>query len=266
MDDRPDAARDRPHEAHSYAARSGGEPAGPDSPGGPHVDEGSSPPAIRLRGLSRDYGERPALREVDLDLAEGENLALLGPNGSGKSTMLRILATLLRPTSGEVTVLGCTLPDQSWKLRGRIGYLGHEPLLYRDLTGRENLELQARLHGIPRDEASARIEADLDLLEMGRRADDRVSGFSAGMRQRIAICRAVLHRPPLLLLDEPDSNLDPEGRELSRSLIGPAEGRTRVLVSHEPERAKAEADVVVMLDRTGQVAGRTGHRSTEARP
>jgi len=209
--------------------------------------------AIRLRRLSREYGERLALREVDLELAEGETLALLGPNGSGKSTMLRILATLLRPTSGEVEVLGCQLPDESWKLRGRIGYLGHEPLLYRDLTGRENLVLQARLHGIPGDEASARIEHDLELLEMSRRADDRVAGFSAGMRQRIAICRAVIHRPTLLLLDEPDSNLDPEGRELSRSLIGPAEGRTRVLVSHEPERAIAEADSVVRLDRAGRV-------------
>ena len=180
-------------------------------------------------------------------------MVLLGPNGSGKSTMLRILATLLRPTSGEVQVLGCALPDESWKLRGRIGYLGHEPLLYRDLTGRENLELQARLHGIPREEAAERIDHDLELLGMTRRANDRVTGFSAGMRQRIAICRAVLHRPELLLLDEPDSNLDPEGRELSRALIGPAEGRTRVLVSHEPERARAEADLVVTLDRTGGI-------------
>jgi heme exporter protein A len=218
---------------------------------GPDAAKGGA--AIRLRGLSRLYGERIALREVDLDLAEGQTLALLGPNGSGKSTMLRILATLLRPTSGQVSVLGCRLPDESWKLRGRIGYLGHEPLLYRDLTGRENLELQARLHGIPRDEASVRIERDLELLGMSRRADDRVSGFSAGMRQRIAICRAVLHRPSLLLLDEPDSNLDPEGRELSRGLIGPGEGRTRVLVSHEPERAIAEADLVLSLDRTGRV-------------
>jgi len=216
-------------------------------------DSAKTGAAIRLRGLSRQYGERLALREVDLELAEGQTLALLGPNGSGKSTLLRILATLLRPTSGEVSVLGCRLPDESWKLRGRIGYLGHEALLYRDLTGRENLELQARLHGIPGDEASARIEHDLDLLGMSRRADDRVSGFSAGMRQRIAICRAVIHRPSLLLLDEPDSNLDPDGRELSRSLIGAGDGRTRVLVSHEPERAIAEADQVVRLDRTGRV-------------
>jgi heme exporter protein A len=229
-------------------------------------DAATAGPAIRLRGLNREYGERLALRDVDLTVEAGQTLALLGPNGSGKSTMLRILATLLRPTSGEVEVLGCKLPDESWKLRGRIGYLGHEPLLYRDLTGRENLELQARLHGIPREEAAARIEHDLDLLEMGRRADDRVTGFSAGMRQRIAICRAVLHRPELLLLDEPDSNLDPEGRELSRSLIGPADGRTRVLVSHEPDRARAEADQVVTLDRKGAIADDSSQEAAQPVP
>ena len=103
--------------------------------------------AIRLSGLGRDYGERPALEGVDLELPAGASLAVLGPNGSGKSTLLRVLAALLRPSRGEVSVLGCSLPDDAWKLRGRIGYLGHEPLLYEDLTGRENLEFQARLYG-----------------------------------------------------------------------------------------------------------------------
>ena len=208
--------------------------------------------AISLRGLGRDYGDLPALQDLDLDLPAGASLAVLGPNGSGKSTLLRILATLLRPTRGEVTVLGHELPKESWKLRGKIGYLGHEPLLYQDLTGRENLELQGKLHGLDPEESNRRIETDLETLEMSRRADRRVSEYSAGMRQRIAICRAVLHRPKLLLLDEPDSNLDPEGRDLARALIGPGEGRTRVLVSHEPERARAEADVVLTLDSSGR--------------
>ncbi len=211
--------------------------------------------AIRLSGLERDYGDRTALAGVDLELPAGASLAVLGPNGSGKSTLLRILATLLRPSRGEVTVLGSSLPDDAWKLRGRIGFLGHEPLLYEDLTGRENLEFQARLYGIAREEADARIEADLDLLGMTRRAGYRVSDYSAGMKQRIAICRAVLHRPALLLLDEPDSNLDPDGREAARALIGKpgeigwASGTTvtRVAVSHEPERARAEADQVLEL-------------------
>ncbi|MGK2955493.1 MAG: ABC transporter ATP-binding protein [Solirubrobacterales bacterium] len=217
------------------------------------IDAENAATAIVLRGLCRDYGDRPALQDIDLTLPVGQSLAVLGPNGSGKSTMLRILATLLRPTRGEVTVLGFEQPKESWKLRGQIGYLGHEPLLYQDLTGRENLELQAKLHGFKADEATRRINEDLEIMEMGRRADGRVNEYSAGMRQRIAICRAVLHRPTLLLLDEPDSNLDPEGRELAKSLIGPGDGRTRVLVSHEPDRARSEADAVLQLDRNGRI-------------
>lgn len=214
---------------------------------------GTAEAAIVLRGLDRDYGDRPALVGIDLTVAAGESLAVLGPNGSGKSTLLRILATLLRPTRGEVSVLGIELPRDAWKLRGRIGYLGHEPLLYQDLTGRENLQLQAKLYGIDPAIAAERIEADLELMEMGRRSGGRVNEYSAGMRQRIAICRAVLHRPSLLLLDEPDSNLDPEGRELARRLIGPATGLTRVLVSHEPERAISEADSVLRLAHGGRI-------------
>lgn len=211
--------------------------------------------AIRLNGLGRDYGDRPALSEVDLELPVGASLAVLGPNGSGKSTLLRVLATLLRPSRGEVSVLDSPLPRDAWKLRGRIGYLGHEPLLYEDLTGRENLEFQAKLYGIDQKEAAARIDHDLDLLGMSRRASYRVSDYSAGMKQRIAICRAVLHRPALLLLDEPDSNLDPEGRDAARAMIGRGDELawssdlpvTRVAVSHEPEKAMAEADHVLEL-------------------
>jgi heme exporter protein A len=203
-------------------------------------------PAIRLAGLRRDYGERTALDGVGLTLGAGESLVVLGPNGAGKTTLLRILATLLRPSGGEATVLGCSLPDEAWKLRGRIGYLGHEPLLYRDLTGRENLRFHAKLHGIGGGEAEARIAAVLAAVGIERRADERVAELSAGMRQRLAICRCVLHEPELLLLDEPDSNLDAEGRELARELIGPGRG-SRVVVTHDPERHLPEADQVLRL-------------------
>jgi heme exporter protein A len=204
-------------------------------------------PAIQLAGLSRDYGDRPALEGVSLELAAGESLVVLGPNGAGKTTLLRILATLLRPSGGEVRVLGCELPREAWKLRGRIGYLGHEPLLYRDLSGRENLRFQARLHGLKGERAEARIAAVLAAVGMERRADSRVAELSAGMRQRLSICRCVLHEPELLLLDEPDSNLDAEGREVARTLIGPGTGRTRVVVTHDPERFLPEADQVLRL-------------------
>jgi heme exporter protein A len=204
-------------------------------------------PAIAVAALRRDYGDRPALEGVGFELAAGESLVVLGPNGAGKTTLLRVLATLLRPSGGEVRVLGCSLPSEAWKLRGRIGYLGHEPLLYRDLSGRENLGFQARLHGMPRAGAEARIEELLRAVGMERRADERVAELSAGMRQRLSICRCVLHQPELLLLDEPDSNLDVEGRELARELIGPRSGRTRVVVTHDPERHLPEADQVLRL-------------------
>jgi ABC-type multidrug transport system ATPase subunit len=207
----------------------------------------SGEPALRLAGLRRDYGDRAALDGVGLELPAGESLLVLGPNGAGKTTLLRILATLLRPSGGEVVVLGCSLPREAWKLRGRIGYLGHEPLLYRDLSGRENLRFHARLHGLGGEAAEARIESLLGAVKMERRADERVAELSAGMRQRLAICRCVLHEPDLLLLDEPDSNLDAEGRELAHELIGPGSGRTRVVVTHDPERHLPEADRVLRL-------------------
>jgi heme exporter protein A len=214
--------------------------------------------AIELRGLRRDYGERPALAGVDVSLGPGESLLVLGPNGSGKTTLLRILATLLRPSGGEARVFGAALPRDAWKVRGRIGLLGHDALLYRDLSGRENLRFQARLHGLRGAAAEARISALLAAVGMERRADDRVAELSAGMRQRIAACRCVLHEPDLLLLDEPDSNLDAAGRELVGQLIGPAPGRTRVLVSHDPERHRGEADQVLELGVGGSVASSAG--------
>ncbi len=215
-------------------------------------NQATDEPALRLAGLRRDYGERTALDGVGLELARGETLLVLGPNGAGKTTLLRILATLLRPSGGEVRALGCALPDEAWKLRGRIGLLGHEPLLYRELSGRENLRFHARLHGLRGAAAEERIEALLRATGMERRGAERVADLSAGMRQRLAICRCVLHEPELLLLDEPDSNLDAEGRELARDLIGPAPERTRVVVSHDPERFEAGADRVLRLEAGGR--------------
>jgi len=208
--------------------------------------------AIQLHGLRRDYGERTALAGVSLELQVRETLLVLGPNGAGKTTLLRVLATLLRPSGGKARVLDCELPDEAWRLRGKVGYLGHEPLLYRDLSGRENLRFNARLHGLAPDASEERIDVLLESVGMEQRANERVDGLSAGMRQRLAVARCVLHDPELLLLDEPDSHLDAEGRELARELIG--RGRTRLLVSHDAERALPESDRVLVLERGGRVA------------
>ena len=203
--------------------------------------------AIELSGLRRDFGDRTALAGLDARLEPGRTVAVLGPNGSGKTTLLRILAGLLRPTAGIVRVLGCELPAESHGLRGRVGYLGHEPLLYRDLSARENPRLGAALHGLDRAGSEARIGRLLAAIGMERRADEPTGVLSAGMRQRIDICRAVLHEPELLLLDEPDAHLDAGARGLADPVIGPGQGRTRVIVSHDAERARQGADAVLEL-------------------
>jgi ABC-type multidrug transport system ATPase subunit len=204
-------------------------------------------PAIELAGLRRDFGDRTALAGVDLRVEPGASVAVLGPNGSGKSTLLRILAGLLRPSGGRAFVLGSELPKETHRLRGRVGYLGHEALLYRDLSPRENLELAAALHGIEPGRAGARIDALLDAVGMSSRAGDRVAELSAGMKQRIDISRAILHEPELLLLDEPDAHLDPDARRRLAPLIAAGEGRTRLVVSHDRDAAAADADFTLEL-------------------
>jgi heme exporter protein A len=199
--------------------------------------------AIALDRLERRYGDRTVLAGVSLRLGEGQTLTLFGENGAGKTTLLRILATLLRPHAGGVEVLGCALPREAWRLRGRVGLLAHEPLLYPRLSGRENLRLHARLHGV----ALERIDSLLDAVGLRGRADDPVDELSRGMVQRLAAARAVLHDPPLLLLDEPRAGLDPGAAEQLEPLIGRSSGRTRVLVTHDVERGLAEADLAIGL-------------------
>jgi heme exporter protein A len=200
-------------------------------------------PAIELDGLVRRYGERVALSGVAARVEEGQTLAVFGANGAGKTTLLRVLATLLRPHAGEARVLGLALPREAWRARGRVGLLAHEPLLYRDLSARENLRFHARLHGV----APERGEALLETVGLARRADDPVRSLSRGLAQRAAICRAVLHEPELLLLDEPLANLDPAAAETVAPLIGRGAGATRVLISHDVEAGLADADVVLGL-------------------
>jgi heme exporter protein A len=212
--------------------------------------EGGGPVgALELEGLARHYGEREALSGVSLSLPTGSTLVVFGPNGAGKTTLLRVLATLLRPHAGSLSILGRSLPDEAWGVRGQIGLLAHEPMLYRELSPRENLRFHARLHGVGEE----RVEEVLDLVSMSHRAREPVRTLSRGMVQRVAIARAVLHDPELLLLDEPYANLDPAAIELVGPLIGAQAGRTRVICSHDPAGGLAEADLVLGL-RAGRTA------------
>ena len=204
---------------------------------------GASPPAVALERVGRAYGERVALRDVSFTLPAGATVAVFGANGAGKTTLLRILAGLLRPHAGRACVLGAELPREAYRARGRIGLLGHEPMLYRELTVRENLRFHARLHGI----ADGRAEELVERVGLAARADEPLRTLSRGMAQRAAICRTVLHAPELLLLDEPLANLDPGGAAAVAPLIGRGAGPARVLISHDAEQGLAEADHVLGL-------------------
>jgi heme exporter protein A len=202
--------------------------------------------AVEVHGLVRRYGEREALSDVSLSLAAGRTLVVFGPNGAGKTTLLRVLATLLRPHAGSVHVLGSDLSRNAWEVRGRVGLLGHEPLLYRELTAHENLRFHARLHGV----GEQRVQELLEAVSMTARAAEPLRTLSRGMVQRVAVARAVLHDPQLLLLDEPYANLDPAAVQLVAPLIGPEAGAgtlTRVICSHDPSGGLAEADMVLGL-------------------
>jgi heme exporter protein A len=204
---------------------------------------------IELEGVERRYGERVALAGVSVRVDEGQTLVVLGPNGAGKTTLLRVLAGLLRPHTGRARVLGAELPGEAWRLRGRVGLVAHEPLLYRELTARENLLFHARLHGLP----PARADEVLEAVGLGGRGGDRLAELSRGMVQRVAAARAVLADPPLLLLDEPWAGLDPAAAELLQPVIGRASGRTRVVVTHDVAGGLEEADVALGL-RGGRAA------------
>jgi heme exporter protein A len=215
----------------------------PERPSQPPERAEHRPPALELHRLGRQFGDRAALHDVSLSLANGQTLVVLGPNGAGKTTLLRVLGGLLRAHTGAVRVLGCELPRERWSLRGRVGWLGHEPLLYRELSARENLRFHARMHAVGED----RVAAVLDAVGMARRADEPLRELSRGMVQRVDAARAVLAEPELLLLDEPRANLDPAASARLEPLIGRASGHTRVITSHDPAGGLAEADIVLGL-------------------
>jgi len=181
---------------------------------------------IRARGLAKDYGEKHVLRGLDFELERGGFLVVTGANGSGKTTLLRLCAGLAIPTGGSLEVE----PE-----RGAIGFLGHEPLVYRELTALENLDLYGRLYRVP--ERRERIGMLLERFGLWESRRERASKLSRGQLQRLALCRSLLHKPELLILDEPFSGLDEAGAELlDRELTGMRDRRTILVATHDRER------------------------------
>jgi heme ABC exporter ATP-binding subunit CcmA len=202
---------------------------------------------IEAHQLVKTFGIRPVLRGVDLEIKRGECVALLGANGSGKTTLIRILATLSRPTRGTVQIGGWTLPKEARQVRPHLGYLGHLPLIYDDLTAAENLLVFAHLYGISPD----LIPPALARVGLGKRAKDQAGAFSRGMQQRLGIARALLHQPDVLLFDEPYTGLDVDGTQMLDDIIQEqkAAGRTILITSHDLERTLRQSERILILNR-----------------
>jgi heme ABC exporter ATP-binding subunit CcmA len=209
--------------------------------------------AVRADGLRRSFGGVPVLAGVDLALDAGQALVLLGPNGAGKTTLLRVLALLLRPGGGRLTVFGEDALAAPPALRRRIGYVGHESLCYPDLTASENLAFYARLFDVP--DAPARIAELLAWAGLEAAARRPVRVYSRGMGQRLALARALLHRPDLLLLDEPFAGLDPDGVAALQERLAflRTAGHAIILTTHDLERAAPIANRLAILHR-GRIA------------
>jgi len=204
---------------------------------------------IEARNLTKSFGPRTALDGVDLLVERGEFVTLVGPNGAGKTTLLRILATLTRPTGGSVRIAGLDPTRVGEEVRRRIGFLSHRTLLYDDLTAEQNLRFYARMYDL--DDGPARIADLLERVGLADRRHDLVRTFSRGMQQRLAVARAVLHRPEVLLLDEPYTGLDPQAAGALTDLLTELAGRgcTILLTTHNLERGLAVGQRVVVLAR-----------------
>ena len=205
--------------------------------------------AIEVRKLTKAFGHQAALRGIDLAVDEGEFLTLFGPNGAGKTTLIRIISSLTRPTAGTVRVRGEELGKAGTSLRKYIGLISHNPLLYGDLTPDENLRFFARMYELP--DAAARIDTVLDQVGLAARRRDPVRTFSRGMVQRLAIARAILHDPAIMLLDEPYTGLDLQAADMLRAVLEElaASNRTVILTTHNLEQGLEMCDRAAILNR-----------------
>jgi heme ABC exporter ATP-binding subunit CcmA len=204
---------------------------------------------LRAHKVTKSFGHFAVLKGVDLELQHGEFITLLGPNGAGKTTLLRILATLAKPTSGTIELAGIPLKDAKASIRGLLGVISHQTFLYEDLTARENLRFYGQLYEIPN--LTSRVNELLARVGLERRANDRVRTFSRGMQQRLSIARAILHNPPVLLLDEPDTGLDRQAADMLQNIIRElatgGEPRSIIMTTHNLERGLAMCDRLVVL-------------------
>ncbi len=215
----------------------------------------SSPNIIEVRNLAKTYDVLPVLKPLDLDIPRGQFVALLGPNGSGKTTLLRLIAGLIKPTAGTIRIGGWQIPQETEAIRAQIGMVSHKPLLYDNLTARENLRFFARLYHLPPQDIPPRIDLLLKRVGLFKRAETLVRTFSRGMLQRLSIARALLHDPHVLLFDEPHTGLDRDAMTILDNLLLEAhqEGHTIIMTTHHLESAAQLAERAVIIYR-GSIA------------
>lgn len=204
-------------------------------------------PIIEIEDLSKKFGENIALNRVSFSVSRGESFALLGPNGAGKTTLVRIVGTLIKPTSGSVRVEGYDIVEEPEEVKKLIGVVSHNPFLYDDLTARENLRFFADLYEAGED----RIDSLLRKVNLHERGEDLVGTYSRGMKQRLSIARALLHNPKVLILDEPTVGLDLQGKRTFYGMIGElnSKGRTILLTTHHLGEAEELCKKTCILDR-----------------
>jgi len=209
----------------------------------------SSPWAVEVQGLTKSFGDHYALRGIDLRVSRGEHLVIFGPNGAGKTTLVKILSTLVKPTSGSVWLDGIDIRDKPAQVRRKINLVSHETFLYDDLTIYENLKFYGKMYDVP--ELETKIHEVISWVQLESRLYDRVGTLSHGLQQRASIARAVLHNPSTLFLDEPEVGLDPHASTVIRDVLGSINtgNRTVVMTTHNLERGLELGDSVIILDR-----------------
>ncbi|MDB5081380.1 MAG: Heme exporter, ATP-binding protein CcmA [Chloroflexi bacterium] len=227
----------------------------------------NKPVMLRAQGITKSFGHFTVLKGVNLSLTLGERVILLGPNGAGKSTLMRILAMLARPSAGTLEIAGIPLSEARASIRSLIGIISHLTYLYEDLTARENLHFYGKLYGLSGELLDQRVAEMLVKVGLERRADQRVRYYSRGMQQRLSLARAILHQPPVLLLDEPDTGLDRHAAEMLAQIItepdSQGQPRTVLMTTHNLERGLALSNRVVVLS-SGRIVRETAANNLAA--
>jgi heme exporter protein A len=213
---------------------------------------------IEAQGLTKSFGNHPALRGIDLEVRQGESVVIFGPNGAGKTTLIKVLATIMKPSSGRVLIDGLNLKNNAEGIRCRIGVVAHQTFLYNNLTAYENLEFYSRMYDVPR--RKERIHEVVAMVEMTSRLHDRVGTLSRGMQQRLSIARSLLHKPAIMLLDEPETGLDQQATSMLWEVLqtGGEGKRSIILTTHNLERGLELGDRLLILDKGKIVYEKSG--------